>query len=292
MLSSVWRVCCCGPGAGRRYRSIAAPRPALSSNCERVTLSAEVAPTRLISVGTAVPIAHIGTHGSFVTSYSSRPNAKFTPTDRHDKTVLSVSCQAVWTESARRSESECVRRSHRQCLRRPTHSDAERTCRAVGPTQFTPPHQTRQDGPVCVLSAVAVWISFESALPFSDTSIRSCYANFYRTLVEHERWRSFEKGRDHIFMKTRPAFCMTHWLKKSQEWKRAGTELNAIGLQGGAENDGHEIARHAIRYDTIRDAILTCARKPTWVSLIYCTETTTKKCKTEKLKRKNGYAQK
>jgi len=35
-------------------------------------------------------------------------------------------------------------------------------------------------------------------------------------------------------------------------------------------------------YDTIRDAILTCARKPTRVSLIYRTEPTTKKCKTEK----------
>jgi len=46
------------------------------------------------------------------------------------------------------------------------------------------------------------------------------------------------------------------------------------------------------RYDTIRDVILTCARKPTRVSLIYPTETTTKKCKTEKLKSKNGYAQK
>jgi len=29
------------------------------------------------------------------------------------------------------------------------------------------------------------------------------------------------------------------------------------------------------RYDTIRDAILTCARKPTWVSIIYRTELTT-----------------
>ena len=36
--------------------------------------------------------------------------------------------------------------------------------------------------------------------------------------------------------------------------------------------------------DTIRDAILTCARKPTQVSLIYRTETTTKKWKREKLK--------
>ena len=33
----------------------------------------------------------------------------------------------------------------------------------------------------------------------------------------------------------------------------------------------------SLRYDTIRDAILTCARKPTLVSLIYRTETTTKK---------------
>ena len=41
-----------------------------------------------------------------------------------------------------------------------------------------------------------------------------------------------------------------------------------------------------LRYDTTRDAILTCARKPTWVSLIYRTEPTTKKCKTEKLKRR------
>ena len=39
-----------------------------------------------------------------------------------------------------------------------------------------------------------------------------------------------------------------------------------------------------IRYDTIRDAILTCARKPTWVSLIYRTQPTTKKCKNRKTK--------
>ena len=36
------------------------------------------------------------------------------------------------------------------------------------------------------------------------------------------------------------------------------------------------------RYDTIRDAILTCDRKPTWVSLIYRTEPTTKKCENRK----------
>ena len=44
-----------------------------------------------------------------------------------------------------------------------------------------------------------------------------------------------------------------------------------------------------LQYDTIRDAILTCARKPTWIGLIYRTETTTKNCKTEKLKSKSRY---
>jgi len=38
------------------------------------------------------------------------------------------------------------------------------------------------------------------------------------------------------------------------------------------------------RYDTIRDAILTCARKPTRVGLLYRTEPTTKKCKNRKTK--------
>ena len=37
-----------------------------------------------------------------------------------------------------------------------------------------------------------------------------------------------------------------------------------------------------VTYDTIRDAISTCARKPTWVSLIYRTEPITKKCKNRK----------
>jgi len=46
-------------------------------------------------------------------------------------------------------------------LRRPTHFDADRTSRAVGPTQFTPPHQTRQNSPVCVVSGVTVTISFK-----------------------------------------------------------------------------------------------------------------------------------
>jgi len=39
-------------------------------------------------------------------------------------------------------------------------------------------------------------------------------------------------------------------------------------------------------YDTIRDAVLTCAQKPTEVSAIYRTEPKTKKWKTKQLKSK------
>ena len=51
-------------------------------------------------------------------------------------------------------------------------------------------------------------------------------------------------------------------------------------------------AHWRLHYDKIWKAILTCAQKPTYVSLIYHTEPTTKKWKEEKLKVKNGYAHK
>jgi len=46
---------------------------------------------------------------------------------------------------------------------------------------------------------------------------------------------------------------------------------------------------HWTVYDTIRDVILRCARKATWVSLIYRTEPTTKKCKNRKSKSRKHY---
>ena len=49
-------------------------------------------------------------------------------------------------------------------------------------------------------------------------------------------------------------------------------------------------AHDTIQHDTRR--YLTCTQKPTSVSIIYLTEPTTKQWKTEKLKSKNGYAQK
>ena len=56
----------------------------------------------------------------------------------------------------------------------------------------------------------------------------------------------------------------------------------------------HRRSADTIRYDTIPDAILTCVRKPTWVSLIYRTEPTTKRCKNRRKKQKveNRCAQK
>ena len=67
-------------------------------------------------------------------------------------------------------------------------------------------------------------------------------------------------------------------------------EINVTHQQTRSTHD-------TIRYDTIRDAVLTCAQNPTRVSLIYSTETRTKNWKTEKLKSKKrvrweGFAEK
>jgi len=67
---------------------------------------------------------------------------------------------------------------------------------------------------------------------------------------------------------------------------RASTAYHSVAQQRAGVSS-RVWKRKTTRYDTIRDAILTCARKPTSVSLIYRTETTTENCKTEKLISKN-----
>ena len=83
-------------------------------------------------------------------------------------------------------------------------------------------------------------------------------------------------------------------LTDRRSWRQAGRQMSrdtrywkstATASWSSSDKASHRQPT-TIRYDTIRDAILTCARKPTWVSLIYRTETTTKKCKTEKRKSK------
>jgi len=76
---------------------------------------------------------------------------------------------------------------------------------------------------------------------------------------------------------------VTHWV---------GSQETGVRIQTGRKNSRWALTEFANNYDTIRDAILTCARKPTWVSLIHRTEPTTKSVKTEKLKVEKRYAQK
>ena len=74
--------------------------------------------------------------------------------------------------------------------------------------------------------------------------------------------------------------CSRYFPLSTNEWM---TRHWSLCTRRSDENVGNvermfAYAYDTIRYDTIRDAILTCARKPTWVGLIYRTETTTKKC--------------
>jgi len=67
----------------------------------------------------------------------------------------------------------------------------------------------------------------------------------------------------------------------------------SVGGAAGALQTREILGKFCLLYQSVvRDAILTCAREPTRVSLIYRTETTNKKCRTEKLKSTNGYVQK
>jgi len=78
------------------------------------------------------------------------------------------------------------------------------------------------------------------------------------------------------------------WQKEHESWLLfIDTVVSNLGLLETISRNMRNTG-----YDTILDAILTRARKPTRVSLIYRTETTTEKWKTEKVKSKNGYAQK
>ena len=67
----------------------------------------------------------------------------------------------------------------------------------------------------------------------------------------------------------------------TNDWELLKKILHAytafILMQNGKQNIQLSLGLTKLYHlNTIRDAILTCARKPTWVSLIYRTETTTK----------------
>jgi len=107
----------------------------------------------------------------------------------------------------------------------------------------------------------------------------------FAEVVSSSLWSHFSSG---IMMKFKHCYNKNKCTKKFFEYSKyySVTEmLLALGLSS------FDTVTHTIRYTT-RDAILPCDRKPTRVRLIYRTEQTTKKCKTEKLKSKNGYAQK
>jgi len=88
----------------------------------------------------------------------------------------------VWRCGLSRPDKCVLRRSASGGRTAPPDTDTERTCLAVGPTQFTPPHQTRQNSPVCVVSVVL--ISFHlSANPLAvQGGLRFCLCFLFLTI--------------------------------------------------------------------------------------------------------------
>jgi len=99
-------------------------------------------------------------------------------------------------------------------------------------------------------------------------------------LVQKLEWKQTDGQTDTTDRITSPVIC-DRWIFVMCTIASTATSCRGTKAKGHLSNNlgSRQIG---LRYDTIRDAILTCARKPTWVSLIYRTAPTTKKCKTEK----------
>jgi len=73
-----------------------------------------------------------------------------------------------------------------------------------------------------------------------------------------------------------------HWYghvlqKDDDDWVKKCMKLRVQDQEEDQRGPGERLSERTVKLDTIRDTILTCARKPTQVSLIYRTEPTTKK---------------
>jgi len=64
----------------------------------------------------------------------------------------------------------------------------------------------------------------------------------------------------------------------------SGTAESEVRAVAGGEDGEAGINGRFGRNNMIRDAMLMCTQKPTWVSLIYRTEPTTKKVENRKIK--------
>ena len=111
-------------------------------------------------------------------------------------------------------------------------------------------------------SVIAVWASFT----FSDDEWRAVV--YLGPMVQRQRAPTAGSSRREARLHTTLTLC-----------------ARTIASTHCRLHSRHSTIQYEIRY-TIREAILTCAGKPTRVSLIYRTEPTTKKCKTEKVKSK------
>ena len=116
----------------------------------------------------------------------------------------------------------------------------------------------------------------------SSTDRQRCLGPSRRCATNGARRRVLRPPRDQLPRTARvrrptPARCRRLQVATRQDTTRHDTTWKTV-LHACAQKP----AKANLPYDTIRDDILTFARMPTWVSLIYRTETTAKKCKTEK----------
>ena len=143
---------------------------------------------------------------------------------RHDKTVLSVS------RPLRRCElSRPDNRVQRRVCDRWTHSDAERTCWPVGPTQSTPPDTKRTA--LVVLSCLAGgvnWALYSMLLFISETPTQKApkFGHFFYSL----------RLIFHKFFEFCHILSTSYWMKE----KNGSIDVQQRHWQRGAKTQPHE----------------------------------------------------
>ena len=133
--------------------------------------------------------------------------------------------------------------------------------------------------PVCDRFSALMWRAYaSSAFIRANSEARGSSSGNTRGLLDKSRSTTV-RGTDTVVSLQTTERCM----------RDADAEVHRTRCIGdvGVERWRHRISFAeclfpVVKYDTMRDAILTCARKPTWVSLIYRTKPTTKNVKTEK----------
>jgi len=137
---------------------------------------------------------------------------------------------------------------------------------------------------------LSYWIKITYLLTYLLITVDGRVVNYVRPVAARRSWIKFCWQHDRLAVANFKVQSSGHSSRGKYNYF-ADTRISLQHSVGQVEGSLHCVNLYPSSrfdempaYDTIRDANLTCARKPAWVSLIYRTEPTTKNVKQKKTK--------